>query len=326
MRRCRRRRTPWWGLVSATAAPVLLIGGWTVAAARQRGGFDPVVETISALAARGADDRWLMTTALAGLGLCHLTTAARPAQRRHPGPGGARRRRGGDGAGRGLPAAGRRRRLGRAHRGRRGRLRRARRLAAAGRRPGRRARAEPARSSVAAGAVLLGLVGWFFVELAADSARVGLSERVTAGAQAVWPMVVAWSTSGIWTSEEQSMSSTIRWGVVGHRRHRRGVRRGPQAAAGRRGRRGRVAAARPSAEAFAAEHGIGRGARVVRRAGHRPRRRRRLRLDHPPRPTTTPRCSRSRPARRCCWRSRSPWTPTEAWSLVAAAPGPRASS
>ena len=70
-----RRRTPWWGLLSATAAPVLLIGGWTVAAARQRGSFDPVVETISALAARGADDRWVMTTALAGLGLCHLTTA-----------------------------------------------------------------------------------------------------------------------------------------------------------------------------------------------------------------------------------------------------------
>ena len=49
------------GCVSSAAAPVLLIGGWTVAAGRQRGGFDPVVETISALAAHGADDRWLMT-------------------------------------------------------------------------------------------------------------------------------------------------------------------------------------------------------------------------------------------------------------------------
>lgn len=36
-------------------------------------------------------------------------------------------------------------------------------------------------------AVLLGLVAWFGAELAADRGRVGLSERVAAGAQAVWP-------------------------------------------------------------------------------------------------------------------------------------------
>ena len=70
------RRTPWWGLASSLAAPVLLVGGWTWAAARPSGGFDPVVETISALAARDADDRWIMTTALLGVGACHLTTAA----------------------------------------------------------------------------------------------------------------------------------------------------------------------------------------------------------------------------------------------------------
>jgi len=46
--------------------------------------------------------------------------------------------------------------------------------------------------SVAAGAVLLGLVGWFFVELVADTDRVGLSERVAAGAQSLWPLVAAW--------------------------------------------------------------------------------------------------------------------------------------
>lgn len=74
-------RVPWWGVASSAAAPVLLIGGWTLAAARQRGGFDPAVETISALAALDADDRWLMTAALAGVGCCHLVTAAalRPA-------------------------------------------------------------------------------------------------------------------------------------------------------------------------------------------------------------------------------------------------------
>jgi hypothetical protein len=40
-----------------------------------------------------------------------------------------------------------------------------------------------------AAAVLLGLVGWFTVELAADGPRVGRAERVAAGAQAVWPLV-----------------------------------------------------------------------------------------------------------------------------------------
>ena len=198
-----RRRTPWWGLVSATAAPVLLIGGWTVAAARQRGGFDPVVETISALAARGADDRWVMTTALAGLGLCHLTTALALRGAATPGRvvlgvGGvatvlvaAFPQPGGDGSSAAHTAA-----AGVAF------------VALAGwpllatDPDGGPALSRPA--SVAAGAVLLGLVGWFFAELAADSSRVGVSERVTAGAQAVWPMVVAWSTSGIGTTTRRS--------------------------------------------------------------------------------------------------------------------------
>ena len=136
-------RTPWWGLVSSAAAPVLLIGGWTVAAQRQRGDFDPVVETISALAAHGADDRWLMTTALAGLGACHLTTAL--ALRAAASPGRVLLAVGGVGT-----------------------------------------------MLVAAGVVLLGLVGWFFVELVADTDRVGLSERVAAGAQSLWPRAAAW--------------------------------------------------------------------------------------------------------------------------------------
>lgn len=183
---------PWWGLLSSAAAPVLLIGGWTLAAARQRGGFDAVRETISVLAARGADDRWVMTVALAGLGLCHLATAA---------------------------ALGRARTLGRVV------------LAAGGvatvlvaafplpaADSGSAAHTAAAGSAflalavwpllawsgdqrewplragpcLAAGAGLLALVGWFFVELAADTGRVGLSERTAAGAQAVWPMAVAW--------------------------------------------------------------------------------------------------------------------------------------
>ena len=69
------RRVPWWAVLSAACAPVFLIGGWTLAAARQPGGFNPVTDTISALAARGAADRWVMTAGLAGLGGCHIATA-----------------------------------------------------------------------------------------------------------------------------------------------------------------------------------------------------------------------------------------------------------
>jgi len=188
------RRTPWWGLVSATAAPVLLVGGWTLAATRQRGGFDPVRDTISALAARDADDRAVMTTALVGLGLCHLTTAL--ALRRAAPPGRVVLAVGGAAtvlvAAFPLPT---------------GDGRSAAHTAAAGtafvalaawpllaRRPGADA-VLSSRGSVAAGAALLGLVGWFFVELVAGTGRVGLSERAAAGAQSAWPLAVAWGTA-----------------------------------------------------------------------------------------------------------------------------------
>ncbi|MGB5017831.1 MAG: DUF998 domain-containing protein, partial [Candidatus Nanopelagicales bacterium] len=67
---------PTRSLVSATLAPVLLIGGWTLAARLQPAGFDSSTDTISALAGLGATDRWVMTTALLGLGACHATTAS----------------------------------------------------------------------------------------------------------------------------------------------------------------------------------------------------------------------------------------------------------
>lgn len=69
------RTVPWWAVVSSASAPVLLIGGWELAAVQQPGGFDPVRETISALAAHGATDRWIMTAGLAGVGVCHVITA-----------------------------------------------------------------------------------------------------------------------------------------------------------------------------------------------------------------------------------------------------------
>lgn len=179
-------RTPWWGLASSLAAPVLLIGGWTWAAHLQHGGFDQVVRTISALAARDADDRWLMTTALVGVGACHLTTAfaLRPAAA----PGRLLLALGGVGtllvAAFPLPeGAG----SSSVH------------TAAAAVAFGSLAAwpllaGRPVTRNVLAGVVLLGLVGWFVAELAADSPRVGLAERVAAGAQALWPLVAVATT------------------------------------------------------------------------------------------------------------------------------------
>ncbi|MCI4065429.1 DUF998 domain-containing protein [Micromonospora sp. R77] len=187
------RVVPPWALLSAAAAPVMLIGGWTIAAARQPGGFDPVAGTISALAARDAADRWIRTAALLGLGLpSHCVTAAglRPLRRagrlllarrrRH-----RRRRR--------VPAAGRGRLLDRHG------------VAAAvaftalalwpaaavlGRRTPDRAVGLPASGGTTAAVLLLALVGWFVVELIAGGPRVGLAERLAAGAEAICPLLV----------------------------------------------------------------------------------------------------------------------------------------
>jgi hypothetical membrane protein len=176
--------------MSSTAAPVLLIGGWTVAAHRQVTGFDPVSRSISALAALGGHDRWIMTAALAGVGVCHVVTASglRPAGRAGRcllatggvatvlvaafplGPGGAPAAHGivaamAFGALAGWPAA------------------------SWSRRPGT---PWPLRKPVAliAAALLAVLVGWFASELGGGT-HLGLAERWAAGAQALWPLVVA---------------------------------------------------------------------------------------------------------------------------------------
>jgi hypothetical membrane protein len=61
--------------VSSALAPVALFGGFEIAAARQSAAYSPVRDTISALAARGVTDRWIMTCAFVVLGLCHVVTA-----------------------------------------------------------------------------------------------------------------------------------------------------------------------------------------------------------------------------------------------------------
>ncbi|MEU0552395.1 DUF998 domain-containing protein [Micromonospora sp. NPDC005979] len=70
------RAVPNWGVATAVAAPVLLVGGWTVAGARQPAGYDPIRDTISELAGRDATDAWIMISALVLLGCCYLATAA----------------------------------------------------------------------------------------------------------------------------------------------------------------------------------------------------------------------------------------------------------
>ena len=69
------RLVPRWALLSSGCAPVVLIGGWLIAARLEGPAYDPVTQTISVLAAYGAAGFWVMTTALAALGLCHLVTA-----------------------------------------------------------------------------------------------------------------------------------------------------------------------------------------------------------------------------------------------------------
>lgn len=69
------RSVPRWALVSSGCAPVLLAGGWLIAARLEGPGYDPATQTISVLAAYGAEGFWVMTGALLALGVCHLLTA-----------------------------------------------------------------------------------------------------------------------------------------------------------------------------------------------------------------------------------------------------------
>lgn len=180
----RNNRPAWWAVVSSACAPVLLIGGWQLAAARQPGGFDPVRETISALASRGATDRWIMTSALAGVGVCHMITAAGLA------PAAV--------TGRALLATGGAATV----------------VLAALPLPGTGDSAEHVAAAAVALSVLslwpamawqgggqprpgvwalaatwlLGLLGWFGVEYLSGSARLGLSERILTAAQVLWPL------------------------------------------------------------------------------------------------------------------------------------------
>jgi hypothetical membrane protein len=181
---------PWWGVISSAAAPVLLIGGWTIAARLQPRSFNPVADTISALAAQNATDRWVMTFALLAVGACYITTAlaltmaAAPARlilmtggaatilvAANPEPAGSGSVQHTFWAATAFlslavwPAAAR-----------------------------SRGTAVPCglRAAVRVGVtvIMLGLLVWFYLELSAGTRQLGLAERVLAGTEAVWPLIV----------------------------------------------------------------------------------------------------------------------------------------
>ncbi|GAB3141028.1 DUF998 domain-containing protein [Micromonospora sonneratiae] len=194
---------------------MLLIAGWTVAGLRQPDGYDGITDTISELAAVGATDRWIMNITLVAVGFCYVVTAAglRPVPV----------------AGRGMLAVGGLATIAvtafpqpevgpsDAH----GvtasiaclsvalwpagavLLRRIRWIGPglagfAGRRPGGIAplgyveQPWPLRPLVvlAVTGLLLALAGWFVLELQSRGTWIGVSERIAAGAQALWPLVV----------------------------------------------------------------------------------------------------------------------------------------
>jgi hypothetical protein len=208
------RAVPWWGVVSSAAAPVLLVGGWTVAAGLQPRPFNAVASSLSALAAQGAADRWVMTLAFVTVGACDVITALalRPAALR-----GRQILIAGAIAGM-LVAASPESAGG-------GALLPHRFWAAVGfaalaawpvgaRRPGPSVpwALRPPVAACATG-VLLGLLVWFGAELVTGGGQAGLAERFLGGAQALWPLAVVlscnWSRSRARTPHPGRVSAQI---------------------------------------------------------------------------------------------------------------------
>lgn len=69
-----RRGVAPWAIVSAVAAPVAMIGGWLLAESLQPS-FDPVTETISALAVATRTAPQVLGVALVTTGVAHVVTA-----------------------------------------------------------------------------------------------------------------------------------------------------------------------------------------------------------------------------------------------------------
>lgn len=167
-----------WALMSSSAALLVPIVGWLIGQHLQPPGYNPYRQTISALAAHGARDRWVMTLGLFVLGIAHLITAALLTQVGRPGRGALAVGGAATVAVAALPQPNP------WH------------LVAAGCAfaaftswpavalvPGVRAR-------VAATAVLAGALLWFGLQLG-GGALLGFTERIVVAAEALWPLMVA---------------------------------------------------------------------------------------------------------------------------------------
>lgn len=176
-------------LLPAVLAPIVLVGGWNLAASAQTDGFDSLRQSLSSLAALGASHREIMTWTFVLLGACHVGTAA--LLRSAAGRGRAVLAVGGIATAAVAAVPFSDERDGLAHTV----------VAAvafgalalwpllAAREDG--PRVLRARTQRLAAAVLGGLVLWFVVALSVD-VLVGLAERAAALAQALWPLAVAW--------------------------------------------------------------------------------------------------------------------------------------
>ena len=64
-----------WAVVSTALAPLAMIAAWLVAEALQPPSYSLLRSSISGLAALGATDRWIVTSALLLVGACYFVTA-----------------------------------------------------------------------------------------------------------------------------------------------------------------------------------------------------------------------------------------------------------
>jgi len=64
-----------WAVVSTALPPLVMLGAWLVADALQPSSYSPLQSSISGLAALGATDRWIVTSALFLVGACYFVTA-----------------------------------------------------------------------------------------------------------------------------------------------------------------------------------------------------------------------------------------------------------
>jgi hypothetical protein len=70
------REVAGWTVGTALLAPVVLVGGWLVAGGLQPDSYSPMRQTMSVLAGDSGTDRWVMTAALLLVGSCQIATGA----------------------------------------------------------------------------------------------------------------------------------------------------------------------------------------------------------------------------------------------------------